>query len=140
MLHKHFTVQVVDFMLQTHRKQLVAVDFKSLAIQIQGANTHAVWASHNVVHFRDRQAALFPFFLLKALSYDFGVDEDLQLVTCFTRVHHHNAFVYVHLCGCKADAIGFVHGFAHVRSDLADALINDGDGFCNFVQAWVGKF
>ena len=56
----------------------------------------------------------------------------------FGKVDNDNALLDIDL-GCRqTNAARFIHGFGHVRSQLADTLVHRGNGLGNLVQALVG--
>ena len=61
----------------------------------------------------------------------------MQLVVRVRHVDHDHAFMHVHLRGREPDAGRGVHRLGHVGNELANAVIDGGNGFRHLVQPLV---
>jgi hypothetical protein len=69
---------------------------------------------------------------------DLGIDQGDGRVALLGHVDDDHAFVHVHLRGRQADALGFIHGLAHIRHQLAHARIDSSHRLGDGLQAGIG--
>jgi len=103
--HKHLAHQVVHFMLDTHRQQLLGLNRPALAFVVQRLHVHRIKALDTIVNTGHREAAFFVDVLGRAGPDNFGIDQHQRLVAVFRHINHDDTFVHIDLGRRQANAL-----------------------------------
>ena len=118
-----FALEVIHFVLDANRQELVCDAGERLSVQIERANGDALGALDRLVDSGNRQAAFLT--LLGAFPADnFRVDQNQELVPALGGIDDDHPLVHVDL-RCRQTHPGCgVHGFSHVSDQGANRFVN----------------
>ena len=119
MIDEDRTIQVIEFMLNTHGKQAFGIQRPRLTFGILIMNGNALGALDPLEDARHRKATLLALLLpLKILQT--RIDERQQLVPLFRNIDDDNLLVDIHLSRRQTDTGRLVHGFGHVGNQASN--------------------
>lgn len=136
-LNEDPALEMIDFMLNTHRQQILGIERECFALDILRAHRHRFGAFHLLINARHRKAALLVNREAVAMG-DFWIDQYKPLIARFGNIDHDHLNMRVDLgCG-ETDAGCRIHGFTHVIDQSAEPVIKRADRFGDFVKTRVG--
>src|SRR5215469_2484126 len=134
-------VEVIGFVKQGSRQQLLAGDFERLALEILGAGGDFARTSNLFPKLGDAQASFVrcdpPFDVndLRIDQHDLGVGVFLE-----GHVDHSNSLADANLRGSQSDAVGGIHALKHVIGELPEFIIELGDRGRRLLQNRIAVF
>ena len=128
-------------MLHAAGEELFALGFKPFPKFILSPDFDLGVANDFFADFWEAEAAFF-FVEAALLLDDLGVDEDQLLFRLFAagEVDDGDAFGHGDLRRGETDALRGVHGFEHVGDELAQLVVEFGDGFAGLLEDRFGVF
>src|SRR5215469_896774 len=134
-------VEVIDLVLECAREKFFAVHLEPFAVLVLGADFYLCRALHLFADFGKAEAAFF-FVLLAFAEGDLGIDEHelLSRILAHAEIDHCDALRHGDLRRGQADALRRVHGLEHVSDELAQFVVEFGDGFARLRENRLGVF
>ena len=140
-LYKDASHQVIHFVLNANREQIVGHETLRLSVLIEESDFNRLSSLDFVVHTGYGQTPFFAHNVLGAGAHNGGVDHHQRFVFLLRHIQNDQALMEIDLSGGQANALGLVHGLKHVGDGGFESLVKARHRFSNCVQfgVWIAK-
>src|SRR5579862_4051345 len=134
-------VEVIDLVLESACEEFDALYLEPVTVDVLRANDYLCGAGYLLANLREAEAALF-FILLAFAEDDLGIDENDLLFGALleAEIDDGDAPGDTDLRSGEADALRCVHRLEHVVDELAQLIVELGDGLGGPFENRVGIF
>src|SRR3954471_13721886 len=135
--NEHLALQMVQLVLDAHRKQPLGLECERGAVLIVSAHFHALRPFYELVNARQRETTFLDVGYAGRVD-DLRVDQDHQAVAPLGDVDDDDLLVHIDLRSGEPDARGGIHRLSHLGHQFLQRIIEDGDRAGNLVKPCVG--